>query len=79
MPISLLESSLKQASVTQIDACWAILKYKDMGILRKVRCISFVLDIDYDTFLKECPSSNEGRIYDQHTRNMIDASLKKYS
>ena len=79
MKTSLLENALKQASVTQIDACWAILKYKEMGILRKVRCISFVLDIDYDSLVKECPSSDDGRIYDKHTRNMIDARLKKYS
>lgn len=79
MKKTLLEKAFEQASVTQIDACWAVLKYKNIGILRKVRCISFILGVDYNEVLNEVPTSDDGRIYDKATRNLIHNELIKYS
>jgi len=53
---------------------WAILKYKEIGIYRKVQCISDILNISLDEIMNELPQS-EGRLLDKQTRKIIHNAL----
>jgi len=41
--------------------------------------VSFILGLDYNEVLNEVPTSDDGRIYDKATRNLIHDELIKYS
>ena len=43
---NLLITEISHANEAQLDALWAILKYRDMGILRKVLAMCEVLKTD---------------------------------
>lgn len=70
-----LAESIKQADAVQVDASWAILKYKSIGILRKLKCLAWVLDADEDAVLDEAPKDKDGRILDHETRHAIHDEL----
>ncbi len=70
-----ISSSLSSATDAQVDAVWAILKYREIGIYRKVASICEVLDLDFAQVLSELPSDEEGRILDHKTRHLIHDSL----
>lgn len=72
--IELLEK-ISQANEAQVDSMWAILKYKEIGIYRKVACICEVLNEDFDLMLSGLPQDEEGRILDYKTRHLIHDSL----
>jgi hypothetical protein len=75
-----IESAINKTKDVEVDALWAILKYKEIGILRKVRCICHVLKIDSDKILKDIPQDETGRFLDKPTRAMIhDALIKRIS
>ena len=40
-----LQSAIKKSTDSQVDAVWAILKYKEIGIYRKVASMCEVLNI----------------------------------
>ena len=42
------EDAISKTNDTNIDTLWAILKYKEIGIYRKVKCMSEVLGVDFD-------------------------------
>lgn len=67
--------SLKNANDAQVDAIWAILKYREIGIYRKLASISEVLNLDFDLVVSQFPSDEEGRILDYKTRHMIHDAL----
>ncbi len=71
--------SISKATTSKIDTLWAILKYKEIGIYRKVKCMSEVLDADFDRLVGELPSDSSGRILDQRSRHAIHDVLIKYS
>ena len=73
------DESINKASGSEIDTLWAILKYKEIGIYRKVKCMSEVLDADFDILVGELPSDSSGRILDQRSRHAIHDVLIKYS
>jgi hypothetical protein len=64
-----------QANEAQVDSVWAILKYKEIGIYRKIACICEVLNLDFQEVLDQLPQDEEGRILDYKTRHMIHDSL----
>jgi len=74
-----LLNAIKDADKVQIDAAWAILKYKSIGILRKLKCLSWVLDVDEEDVLEDAPKDKDGRILDHETRHMIHDELIKVS
>ncbi|NDG53351.1 MAG: hypothetical protein EBY39_10060 [Flavobacteriia bacterium] len=70
-----LSSSLEEATDAQVDAVWAILKYREIGIYRKVASICEVLNLDFNKVVSELPSDEEGRILDHKTRHLIHDAL----
>ena len=74
-----LLSAIETAGPVQVDTLWSILKYKEIGILRKVRCMSDVLRLDSNSVIDELPMDDEGRILDYKTRHMIHDVLIKIS
>lgn len=67
---TLLET-IKQADEVEIDACWMIIRDRKNGILRKLRCLALVLDIEEEIVLQEAPKDENGRILDRETRHAI--------
>ena len=74
-----LLSAIETADPVQVDTLWSILKYKEIGILRKVRCMSDVLRLDSNSVIDDLPMDDEGRILDYKTRHMIHDVLIKIS
>ena len=73
------DESINKASSSEIDTLWAILKYKEIGIYRKVKCMADVLETDFEALIGELPSDTCGRILDQRSRHAIHDVLIKYS
>ena len=70
-----VDSSLREANDAQVDAVWAILKYREIGIYRKLASISEVLNLDFEEVVSQFPSDEEGRVLDHKTRHMIHDTL----
>ena len=66
---------ISQANEAQVDSVWAILKYKEIGIYRKISCMCEVLGLDLQEVLNDLPQDEEGRILDYKTRHMIHDTL----
>ena len=77
-PVVLL-SAISSATPEQIDTLWSILKYKEIGIYRKVKCMSSVLGLNFDNVVTELPKDDNGRILDYKTRHLIHDTLIKHS
>jgi hypothetical protein len=76
--IPTITEAIENANSAQIDCIWAILKYKEIGILRKIKCMSEVLDFDLDLACKELPVNENGYIVDYKSRHLIhDVLLDK--
>ena len=76
---NLLIAEISHANEAQLDALWAILKYRDMGILRKVLAMCEVLDLDEDEVVSRLPQDESGRIYDSKNRHLLSQALIKAS
>lgn len=74
-----LIKAIEDANPTQVDTLWSILKYKEIGILRKVKCMSEVLHLNTCVVIEELPTDEEGRVLDYKTRHMIHDVLIKVS
>jgi hypothetical protein len=74
-----LADEISQAEEPQVDALWAILKYKEIGIYRKVACMCEVLNLDFNVVLASLPQDDEGRLLDYKTRHLIHDSLMEIS
>jgi len=72
-------NAIKNIDDVELDAMFAILKYKSIGIMRKLKCMSLILDIDEDLVLNEAPKDAEGRILDHETRHLICDELIQIS
>tara|TARA_Y100000592_G_scaffold100586_1_gene181336 strand:+ start:1888 stop:2139 length:252 start_codon:yes stop_codon:yes gene_type:complete len=72
---TLLLSSINEANEAQVDSLWAILKYKEIGIYRKIACMCEVLSLDFQDVVDSLPQDEEGRILDYKTRHLIHDSL----
>ena len=76
--IPTISEAIENATAAQVDCLWAILKYKEIGILRKIKCMGEVLNFDLDLAVKELPINDNGYIVDYKTRHMIhDVLLEK--
>jgi len=76
---SMLVSAIESANSEQLDTLWSILKYKEIGIFRKVKCMTHVLGLDFTQLLDALPKDDEGRVLDYKTRHMIHDILIKVS
>ena len=76
---AILMEAIEIASPIQVDTLWSILKYKEIGILRKVKCMSEVLRLNTSEVINELPTDEEGRVLDYKTRHMIRDVLIKVS
>jgi len=74
-----LVSAIEQATPVQVDTLWSILKYKEIGILRKVKCMSDVLHLNSNNVIQELPTDPKGRLLDYKTRHIIHDTLIKVS
>ena len=72
-------SAIESANSEQLDTLWSILKYKEIGIFRKVKCMSQVLGLDFINIVENLPKDDEGRVLDYKTRHMIHDILIKVS
>ncbi len=72
---AVLLDTISQANEAQVDSIWAILKYKEIGIYRKIACICEVLNLDFQKSLDDLPQDEEGRILDYKTRHLIHDTL----
>ena len=70
-----VDVSLREANDAQVDAVWAILKYREIGIYRKLASISEVLKLDFEEVVSQFPCDEEGRVLDHKTRHMIHDTL----
>jgi len=76
---AMLVSAIEAANSEQLDTLWSILKYKEIGIFRKVKCMTHVLGLDFTQILDTLPKDDEGRVLDYRTRHMIHDILIKVS
>jgi hypothetical protein len=74
-----LTDAIMEADAVQVDASWAILKYKEIGIYRKVACLSSLFQLSFDDVVNELPQDDEGRILDYKTRHIIHDALLSVS
>ena len=72
---NLLFNKIGEANEYQMDALWAILKYRDMGILRKIFAMCEVLGIDKNEVVSNLPQDENGRIYDSKNRFLLSRAL----
>ena len=70
---------IDEANEAQVDAIWAILKYREIGIFRKIYCIAEVFGVDAEDLLEDLPQDENGRILDQKTRYLIHDALVEVS
>jgi hypothetical protein len=76
--INTISQAINNANSAQVDCLWAILKYKEIGILRKIKCMSELLKFDLDKACGELPTNETGYIVDYKTRHLIhDILLEK--
>jgi hypothetical protein len=76
---TMIEAALNDANDAQLDAVWAILKYREIGIFRKVAAMSEVLGLNFEEVQKELPKDEKGRVLDYDTRHLIHDTLVEVS
>lgn len=76
---NLLFKSISEANEYQMDALWAILKNRDIGILRKIYAMCEVLSLNHDDVVSNLPQDENGRIYDSQNRFLLSRALLKAS
>ena len=74
----LLANAIEKATPEQIDLCWAVLKYKEIGVYRKVKSLCSAFGLNFDKVIAELPQQ-EGRVLDRETRHLIHETLIKAS
>ena len=75
----MLVTAIESANSEQLDTLWSILKYKEIGIFRKIKCMTQVLGLDFTQLVDNLPKDDEGRVLDYRTRHMIHDILIKVS
>lgn len=76
---TVLLTAISKASPEQIDTIWSVLKYREIGIMRKVKCITSLLKVDFDSTISQLPKDESGRLLDHKTRHLIHDTLIKHS
>jgi hypothetical protein len=75
----LLANAIETAKPEQIDLCWAVLKYKEIGVYRKVKSLCAAFNLPFEKVVSELPQEEDGRVIDWETRHFIHDSLIKVS
>lgn len=70
-----LTKVIEKSKPEQIDLCWAVLKYKEIGVLRKIKALCSAFSLNLEQVFSELPKDENGRILDWPTRHMIHDSL----
>lgn len=65
-----LVQKLSNASETELDVAFALLKYKEIGIYRKVKGLCLAFNLNFEEVIKILPQEN-GRLLDRETRHFI--------
>lgn len=74
-----INKAIHEAELETVDGLWAILKYREIGILRKLKAMCAILNLDSDTIIAESPQDENGRILDKPTRQAIHDELLEAS
>jgi hypothetical protein len=74
-----IKQAIQAADLETLDGLWAILKYRDIGILRKLKSMSRLLDIDSNEVFCEAEKDEDGRVLDKQTRKAIHDILLEAS
>ena len=72
---NLLIQAIGKANQAQLDALWAILKFRNMGILRKVLAMCEVLNLNSENIVRSLPQDENGRIFDSKSRYILSQAL----
>lgn len=65
-----LVQKLSNASETELDVAFALLKYKEIGIYRKIKGLCLAFNLNFEEVIKGLPQEN-GRLLDRETRHFI--------
>jgi len=65
-----LADKLSNASEIELDVAFALLKYKEIGIYRKIKGLCLAFGLNFDNVVKTLPQEN-GRLLDRETRHYI--------
>lgn len=74
-----LIEAIKDADPIEIDSTWALLKYKNLGILRKLKCLALIYCLEEAEIIESAPKDSNGRILDKETRTAIHSTLLEVS
>ena len=74
-----IKEAIESADLETLDGLWAILKYREIGILRKLNSMSKMLDLDQKKVYDEADKDDEGRVIDKPTRQYIHDCLLEAS
>jgi hypothetical protein len=67
-----LIEAIKKADSAEIDATWAILKYKNgPGILRRLKALAAVFGLNPDTITEEAPKNQDGFVLYHETMTFL--------
>ncbi len=72
--MNILEKKIKEASDCALDGVWIVLR-SDVGILRKIKVISFLLGISLETLKSLLPKNEQNFILDKDSRDFIHKVL----
>ena len=74
-----ITKAINKANLETIDGLWAILKYREIGILRKLNAMCEMLDIDNEEVYEEAEKDEDGRVLDKPTRQAVHDCLLEAS
>jgi len=67
-------TAIKGCSEAQLDAMFGMLKYREVGILRKISAFAVILHLSEEEkseLIDSLPKASDGRILDKPSRNAI--------
>lgn len=70
-----LQEAINEADSVMIDGCFSCLRDKNLGILRKLKVWSLILDVEEEDVLNEADKDPEGRFIDYSNRHKICDAL----
>ena len=74
-----LKTAINGAGEEKIDGLWAIIKYREIGIMRKLKSMSALLGLREEEVISEAPQDENNRILDYTTRQEIHETLLEAS
>ena len=74
-----LKTAINGAGEEKIDGLWAILKYREIGIMRKLKSMSALLGLREEEVISEAQKYENNRILDYTTRQEIHETLLEAS